>query len=114
MSSPKNLKMCQSCRGLIASNAAVCPLCGNESHYAGSKLSSISVNWLMTTILLTVNVAVYVLMMAFQVKVWGLPVESSGMQIWPPASSVLDAFGAVYLGAVMRGQYWRLLTMCFL
>jgi len=114
MSSPKNLKMCQSCRGLIAANSSVCPLCGNESHYVASKLSGISVNWSLTTILLTLNVVIYVLVMAFQVKVWGLPVESSGMHIWPPASSVLDAFGAVYLGGIMRGQYWRLLTMCFL
>lgn len=114
MSSPKNLKMCQSCRGLIAANAAVCPLCGNESHYAGSKMTALSVTWAVNTILLTVNLAVYGLMIIYQAKVWGLPEDSSGLGMWSPASDLLDAFGAVLPNKVAAGQYWRLLTMCFL
>jgi rhomboid protease GluP len=114
MMNRKDIKMCQSCRGLIAANAAVCPLCGNESHYAGGRSIALSSNWSLNTILLTVNVIVYVVVMAWQVRVWGLPVESSGMHIWPPDSRILDIFGAVRPDAVLNGQYWRLLTMCFL
>lgn len=114
MSNPKNLKMCQACRGLIAANVATCPLCGNESHYAGSKMAAFSGNWSLNTVILAVNVVVYVVVMGFQVKVWGLPVESKGMDFWSPDSSVLNAFGMVYRAAVLHGQPWRLVTMCFL
>jgi rhomboid protease GluP len=112
--SNKNLKMCQSCRGLIAANAATCPLCGMESHYPGGGTSSLSGVWSVNTILLTANLVIYVLVMLYQLKVLGLAAESRRLDVWSPASEVLDYFGAVYPGGIATGEFWRLLTMCFL
>jgi membrane associated rhomboid family serine protease len=111
----KSLKMCQACRALIAADATVCPLCGVESHQPSGGGQAAGVGfWSVNTILITVNLAVYALLLLYQMEVVGQPQRARGLDLWSPSSTLLQDFGAVYQAAVLAGQYWRLIAACFL
>jgi rhomboid protease GluP len=112
------LKMCQSCRGLIAASESTCPLCGVESHYA-SRSRSISeadstFSWSVTMMLITANILVYIFSLWLTMR---FP-EQSGRprvtDILAPSGTANYFLGLVMKPLVLAGEYWRLLSYGFL
>jgi membrane associated rhomboid family serine protease len=111
-SGKKKLVMCQVCRGLIEASARECPLCGRKSvppaRISTANLTS-SGNFF-TLVILTINIALFVLMAVVAVR------SGSGGEafVQSPSNGVLDDFGALVPTLARAGQWWRLVTFNFL
>lgn len=108
-----NLKMCQHCRGLIAANSSVCPLCGTEAHYASARstesfgLSTMTV----TGFIFTFNLVMYVISLFVTMKVGG---DTEQGLSFSPNGMATFLLGSARRELIVDGQYWRLLTYAFL
>lgn len=108
----KKLVMCQACRGLIEASEKICPLCGRQSVPA-ARVSSASFTEsgnFFSLVILTINIALFVLMSIVEVRNGG----SGEAFIKSASSGVLDDFGALVPSLVQAGQWWRLVTFNFL
>lgn len=114
-----DLKMCQSCRALIPSNAPRCEMCGAEGHYApragftDSESTGLFANWPVTTLLLTANVVIYALGLLYQMRFFPQEGASPGFNLTPDPY-VNEMFGSSLPNIPQTGEWWRLLASCFL
>lgn len=114
-----DLKMCQSCRALIPSNAPRCEMCGAEGHYAAragftdSESTGLFANWPVTTLLLTANVVIYALGLLYQMRFFPQEGGSPGFNL-TPHPYVNEMFGSSLPNIPQTGEWWRLLASCFL
>jgi len=110
--SRKKLVMCQVCRGLIDASARTCPLCGRES-VPPARISSASLTEsgnFFSLVILTINIALFVLMSIVEVRNGG----GGDAFIKSASGGVLNDFGALVPSLVRAGQWWRLVTFNFL
>jgi rhomboid protease GluP len=118
-----SLRMCPSCRALIARNAGKCPLCGVSLKSARSREGTssgsgralgglIPVPTTATSALVAANIALYGI-------TWYLTQQSASAVQPAPAMGGVDTLSLVRLGAlyaplIYAGQWWRLVTAVFL
>ncbi|HEV2175709.1 MAG TPA: rhomboid family intramembrane serine protease [Terriglobia bacterium] len=114
-------RMCPQCRGLIERDASVCPLCGastktprsRPSGTPGRVLGVIPVPSTATAILIAVNILLYVL-------TWYLTQQQAAATLTQApglggiSNEVLLRLGAKFGPLMVQGQWWRLVTACFL
>ncbi len=105
-----NLKMCSSCRGLIAAEVGICPLCGTQAQAARSH-SAISEAWTVTGMILTVNLLLYAASLLVTMKLGAAKNASFSLS---PSGEANYLLGAAFSEYVAQGQYWRMLTYGFL
>lgn len=114
--------MCPNCRAFISSSDRICPYC--EAHIgpraielrSAEALSTFIPHAYMTSvIILIVNFAMYLAMIAVSVHNSQQPVSESLGSVWQGFSGqVLLLFGGKYGPAITQGgQWWRLLTAGF-
>lgn len=108
--SESKLKMCQECRGLIAADAAVCPLCGAQAHRAGGGTTAVAGALTVTGIIFTLNLIFYALSLLLTTR---LRERGSGFT-FSPNGFANYLLGSAQRGAIAQGQYWRLVTYAFL
>ena len=102
--------MCQECRGLIEPSTRTCPLCGMESVPAprASSVVKPGTEHFFSRLVLTINIALYVLMLMVDMK---LETESA---LSGPSDTVFLDFGGQLTVAVANGEWWRLVTSNFI
>ncbi|HZS45026.1 MAG TPA: rhomboid family intramembrane serine protease [Blastocatellia bacterium] len=114
----KGLKMCRACRGLIAADSTTCPLCGAEGHYARRapvSLSGLSNVLTVNNLLILTNLLIYALVLAYQSDIVPPPSRGNELAALSPYGAILSFLGDVSRQSVLgAGQYWRLITACFL
>ncbi|HWQ31760.1 MAG TPA: rhomboid family intramembrane serine protease [Blastocatellia bacterium] len=108
--SESRLKMCQACRGLIAADSAVCPLCGAQAHYAGGGATAVAGALTVTGVIFTLNLIFYALSLLLTTR---LREGNAGFDFTPNGFANY-LLGSAQRGAIVDGQYWRLVTYAFL
>jgi len=117
MAGGKGLKMCRACRGLIDVNAATCPLCGAQGHYAkraSVSMAGLSGMWTVNNILVLTNLAIYALVIIYQNNFISLPSDGHELDALSPNYVTLYLFGSADGQLVFAGHFWRLITANFL
>lgn len=114
-------RMCPNCRALVDRDSSVCPLCGVSLRHARAassrpgRVMGLPIPSTATSVLVAANIALYGVSWyltstgAFQ----DLGGSSSGM-LGNISTRVLVALGAKYGPLIYAGQWWRLVTACFL
>jgi rhomboid protease GluP len=114
--------MCPNCRAFISSGDRVCPYCeaqvgprAIDIRSAESFAGLIPRAYSTSVIILTTNIAIYLLMVVVSVH---LSQGSAGQalgQVWQGFNGqILALFGAKYAPFIYQGQWWRLVTAGFL
>ena len=108
-------RMCPHCRAFITTDDRVCPYCNNEvgkraveSRSASDALGGLIPQARFTTIvLMLINTGFYVATLLYTSR-------TTGQGGFDPSARTLFDFGAKEPGAIMAGQWWRLITAGFL
>ena len=115
--------MCPNCRAFITSNDRVCPYCEVQLGPRAIDMRSAEVfhnmiprAYMTSVLILIINFALYIAMIAFSVTHSQQPASSALGEVWQGFSNgVLVLFGGKYAPAIYQaGQWWRLITAGFL
>src|SRR5580704_12612971 len=108
-------RMCPHCRAFITTDDRVCPYCNNEvgKRAVESRAPSDALGGLIpqarftTIVLMLINTGFYVATLLYTSR-------TTGQSGFDPSARTLFDFGAKEPGAIMAGQWWRLITAGFL
>jgi len=115
-------RMCPHCRALVERDASVCPFCGGSLRGARARASTSAPGRVLgiiplpstaTSVIIGANVALYGV-------AWYLTQSAAGSDLGNATSmggvsgEVLYRLGAKFGPAIWAGQWWRLVTACFL
>jgi rhomboid protease GluP len=108
-------RMCPHCRAFITNKDRVCPYCDEkvgpraiERREGGMLGGFIPHARFVTVMILLMNFGLYIATALYSMRM------GNGEAVWNIDARTLFEFGAKYRGAILAGQWWRLVTAGFL